>query len=580
MASIWQIFGRGTASPTISEFLHLSNTNIQRINYLTSHDQSHTEEPLNLSQCQSLSSKLVRVLENIAGLFYFWDQDSTSATLPIAALENFYLVSERAKELVESCCCSDDWCKASTFQIQNEEAFKDILLETSLCYNTIYDLVKYKVPYQDLRQTSTFEPPTSAEVVQDRMALVQRYQKFVDNLYNSDALIRKQHLAMYLLRRLKYVASQSSIDDFDMTTENSWPYGRNPGDEWGKNSEFLGGNVCKTTWLDVPCAKKVFEDGVREEEILLEARIMACLNHPNIVKFICWGHETENAWCHFIAMEQMERGLHSLIRKQAQLRKGPPFPLLSAMDIMLQIAYGMCYLHDNGVAHRDLKTCNVVVCQITTPHLQDYVHVKLIDFGLSKVKLSASRSNTISRPRIGTTVYMAPEAFQHGRANWFKVDVYSFGIMCSVILSGKEPFSSVEFQRSKVYEAICTGERPMLPPETPEDLACLIKECWDTDRNVRPNFLDICTRLAKLRHKLLKDDPHDHCSKNETDIFASLYIQNMIKKRSDAQKQDCKQLLKNVTEEDEWFDPDQVRLGQNKKFFYSQVLSVWIFLLV
>ena len=510
-----------------------------------------------------MSAKLVRTLENITALFYFCDKadssraSSNTSTISMMALQDFYLVSQRAKELAES-CCSVDWCQASTFQIHNEEAFKEILLETSLCYSTIYELVKDKLPFQDLRGTSTFDPPTSAEVMRDRVALLQRYQSFVDTSSNPDSIeIQKQHLAKYLMRRLSSFMPQSNMEDFDAMHLRLWPDGRSPVDEWGKDSAFLGGNVCKTTWLNVPCAKKMFNDGVREEEILAEAKILAHLNHPNIVKFICCGHDSENSWCHFIAMEEMERGLHSVIRKQAQLNTGPPFPLLSALDIMLQIAYGTCYLHDNGVAHRDLKTCNVVVRQITTSHLQDYYQVKLVDFGLSKVKLSASKSNTISRPKTGTTVYMAPEAFQQGRANWFKADVYSFGIMCSVILSGEEPFPREEFERSKLYGAIRNGKRPVLPKDTPEELACLIKECWDTDRNVRPGFVDICTRLAKLRHKLLRVDPHGHAF-TDGDSTANLYMQGIIKNRSDARKQ----LLENVTEEvvNERFLPNEVRL--------------------
>ncbi|KAG0576705.1 hypothetical protein KC19_5G101500 [Ceratodon purpureus] len=563
MASLWRIFVRGASSPpTISEFLQLSRTNIQRIDSLTSHHESHTEEPLNPYQCRSMSSKLVRTLENIEGRFNLCDEDSSStfpetSTLPAVAFENLYLISERARELVER-CCSVDWCQASTFQILNEDAFKNILLETSLCYNAIYGLLDDKTQYEDLRQTSTFEPPTSAEVMHDRMELLQRYQNLLDKSESSDALIRKQHLATHLLRRLSHMTKRPNIEDCDDCDLSLWPDGKSSGDEWGKNSVFLGSNVYKTTWLDVPCAKKMFDDGVQEEAILAEARILARLNHPNIVKFICWGHDTDTTWCPFIAMEQMERGLHSVIKKQAQFKRGPPFPLLSALDIMLQIAYGTCYLHENGIAHRDLKTSNVVVRQITTLHLQDYLQVKLVDFGLSKVKLSASRSNTISRPKTGTTLYMAPEVFQSGRANWFKADAYSFGIICSVILSGKEPFPSAEFQRSKLYEAICNGRRPMLPSETPRELTRLITECWDTNRNVRPDFVDICTRLAKMRHELLRDQ---HGLNNETDDSAESYIQDIFKKQSSARNQerscDQWQLLENVGEEDEWFVPDQ-----------------------
>lgn len=103
----------------------------------------------------------------------------------------------------------------------------------------------------------------------------------------------------------------------------------------------------------------------------------------------------------------------------------------------------------------------------------------------------------------------------------------------------------------------------MLPLETPRELTRLIQECWATDRIVRPDFVDVCTRLANLRHELLRGDPHSNGSKDETDGFANLYIQEMIKKQSNACNQECSyvqsQLLENVTEEEEWSVPDQVR---------------------
>lgn len=52
--------------------------------------------------------------------------------------------------------------------------------------------------------------------------------------------------------------------------------------------------MCKTKWLDVPCAKKVLNDGVPENVILEEAEILASFNHPNVVKFICCKHDTES----------------------------------------------------------------------------------------------------------------------------------------------------------------------------------------------------------------------------------------------------------------------------------------------
>lgn len=539
MERAWWRFGRYLSSSSninATNFLQLSKTNIEEIASLTSFEPH--KELLNAYQCRNMSFKLVMIMKNVEVLAN--TIEASDPTLSTAAFENFFRVSQKAREIVEH-CCSSDWCLASTFQIHNEEAFKELLLETSLCYNVIIDIAKDvdkdRVSVEDLRCSSIFDPPTSTEVLQDQVALIKRYTDFVDVESISSSFTRKQHLAKYLLRRLDCNPSKSNMngEDFDVCNLKLWQDGTSPDDEWGKQSEFLGGCVCRTTWLDVPCAQKVIEDCTPEDGILTEARILASLNHPNIVKFICCGHDSKNSR-HFIAMEQMETGLHSVIKKRARLRNGSPFILLSAIDIMLQIASGICYLHENGIAHRDLKTCNVVVHQIILPNLQEYLQVKLVDFGLSKVNLKASNSNTISYPKRGTTHYMPPEAFHHGRANWFKADAYSFGIMCSVILTGNEPFDLI--RRNKVYEAICNGERPSLPVDIPEDLAVLIKKCWHTNRHLRPKFVEICVRLAKIKHNVLREEILGQNFAKNYDNASSLYIEERIKGRSNARKYD------------------------------------------
>ena len=522
------------------------------------------EEPLNPHQCRSMSSKLESTMRSIQDLLY--SVDNFSLVCSSMALENFYRVSEKAKQLVES-CCSENWCQASAFQIQNEEAFKEILLETSLSYNTICTLAEdinssTEFSFHDLRLTSTFEPPSADEILKDQVALRDRFNRLVNVTSGSSSRTRSQHLAWYLLGRLNYILQQSNHEGFDVRTFSLWSDGKGPDGEWSKELEALGGNVFTTTWLDVPCAKKLFKDEMEEDEWLEEAKILASLNHPNIVKFLCCNkYETIHSWGHFIAMEQMETSLYSLIKRLKKV--GTKLSIFQAVDIMSQIGYGMCYLHDNGVAHRDLKTSNVVVRSINAPHLQYSLHVKVVDFGLSKAKLKASKSNTISRPKIGTTVYMPPEAFSSGRANWFKADAYSFSVMCSVILSGDEPFQ--EIKRRDLCDAICSGVRPKLPTNIPEELTSLITEAWAADRGLRPDFFNICTRLEKLRHLLLMD--HSLESSKQRKAQASnlyidqLYIKGMLTNRSSNRKEDHSRVHPQIpmgsNVQEEWSDGDE-----------------------
>ena len=130
MWSSWSPFGRGASSSSHANFLHLSRTNKESMcedlrKSSTSHEQS-----LNPHQCLSMSCKLETTTRSIQ-LMVDLSQKISKLVCGSAVLESFYRVSEKAKLLVEN-CCSKDWCPASVFQIQNEEVFKEILLEASM----------------------------------------------------------------------------------------------------------------------------------------------------------------------------------------------------------------------------------------------------------------------------------------------------------------------------------------------------------------------------------------------------------------------------------------------------------------
>jgi serine/threonine protein kinase len=88
----------------------------------------------------------------------------------------------------------------------------------------------------------------------------------------------------------------------------------------------------------------------------------------------------------------------------------------------------LSYLHKNGIIYRDLKPENVL--------LDDLGHIKITDFGLSKLNLSQD-SKTYSF--CGTPEYIAPEIVQ-GKGHSFEVDWWSLGAIMHEMLIGKPPF--------------------------------------------------------------------------------------------------------------------------------------------
>ncbi|KAG0575598.1 hypothetical protein KC19_5G015400 [Ceratodon purpureus] len=528
------------------DFLNLCTKNVRSIEDLVSRGSL-----LNQRQCLDLSTKLSKTTLNIRELVL---HQAGSAVLFHLALENLYRSLEKARLLVQS-CGKKDWWIVAVFQIQNENAFQEILLDVSLCYNTIYEQAKsvsedWRVHPEDLRESSMFRQTTDNCIHElDQQDLRKRLEELASEpsrlvlCQAGSKETLKQSLAKYLLARMNYTGEQSEATTMYTCSEILWSKASEPSGTWG-SSDFLGaganeGGVCSTKWLGIPCAKKVFHGQESEALFLKEASILAQLNHPHIVNFICCGNG-EGRGDRFIAMELMEKSLFNLIEDQ----RNKSVPMNIVVDIITQIARGMCYLHDQGVAHRDLKPQNVVLSKLSSLHLVDQFCVKLVDFGMSKSKVCVSKSNTISIRGVGTTRYRAPEVHPKanpdgkGKAIWFKADIYSFAMTCAHLLTLKTPFDDIQ-QSNTLYEELKKGLRPKLPVDCPEELLVLIQNCWDTNPHSRPSSVEICLQLERLRYRILRgfSTPHQRLEEDRGDCDEGFdFIKTQLEENSSLQK--------------------------------------------
>jgi serine/threonine protein kinase len=270
----------------------------------------------------------------------------------------------------------------------------------------------------------------------------------------------------------------------------------------------------KSTWLTggIEVAVKMFY-GSDHPSFVNEVEILAGLAHPNITPLL--GYATVDS-SSSIVMELMDGDLSFLMeaRMRERLREKSrwkfPFTTPETVDIMLQTAEGMLYLHKNKVVHGDLKSQNILVKSREDIDVE-YVFIKVADFGLSKTKESSSTYST-QTPNTGTTRWMAPELMTLGpgelRAKTsdhdreliypFKADVYSFGMVCYEILTGRRPFDTISSLK-EVKRMVLDGDRPILPDHCPNELQMLIHSCWEGEATSRPPFVEICKTLRRLK---------------------------------------------------------------------------------
>jgi serine/threonine-protein kinase len=179
--------------------------------------------------------------------------------------------------------------------------------------------------------------------------------------------------------------------------------------------------LAEDTWIDKKVALKVpHKQGVDFGELLREPRLLASLNHPNIVT-IMTAEKQENIF--FIVMEFAPgETLESVIMQEGALG------VARALDYTCQICNAVDHAHRQGVLHRDLRPSNVIVSESGM--------LKVADFGTSRFLEIAAHGTTV----IGSPPYMAPEQF-HGKAV-FASDLYSLGVTMFQMLTGVLPYDT------------------------------------------------------------------------------------------------------------------------------------------
>jgi len=246
--------------------------------------------------------------------------------------------------------------------------------------------------------------------------------------------------------------------------------------------------------------------------------------HPNLVR--CYtAHEIE--YLPRIIAEYIDgQDLRTLIKRGL-------LPFNRALNISVQICWGMAFAHDKELAHRDLKPANI---------LMDWEgNVKVTDFGLvkhmiddqseTKVMVQSGRSEfggtLLTLGIIGTPEYIAPEQWE-GRGGK-QSDIYAFGIILYELFCGRRPFEHKNLEgvsRITAYHLSHTKET-VPAPETmteksdetlPKSLAQLMQKCLEKSAAERPkSFRDLANHLNQIALKTIGQEATTEPTPQELD---------------------------------------------------------------
>ena len=200
----------------------------------------------------------------------------------------------------------------------------------------------------------------------------------------------------------------------------------------GMSAVYLGEHVV----MKRRCAIKVLPaklvgGGSHLERFMREARAVAALDHPNIVRAYDVASEGEGmAATHFLVMELVEgRSLYDLVK-----RDGPP-PADRVREIGHEAAKGLAHAHAAGIVHRDVKPGNILLASTGV--------VKVTDLGLARGTEDEEHSLTVAHDEkvLGTADYLAPEQALDSHAVDHRADIYGLGCTLYFSLCGHGPFT-------------------------------------------------------------------------------------------------------------------------------------------
>jgi len=178
--------------------------------------------------------------------------------------------------------------------------------------------------------------------------------------------------------------------------------------------------------------KVLLEASVKDDYVVRkfrqEVEALSRIDHPGVVNVLGAGELPDGK--PYIVMQYVN-GV--TLRSQIPVEG---MDLERAAVILKQIGAALEQVHEQKIFHRDLKPDNIML-----QSLKGEEHVKVVDFGIAKVKDSVVAPSTVDKVPIGTVLYMSPEQLRGGERITAASDIYSMGVIAYEMLTGRRPFN-------------------------------------------------------------------------------------------------------------------------------------------
>jgi serine/threonine-protein kinase len=174
-------------------------------------------------------------------------------------------------------------------------------------------------------------------------------------------------------------------------------------------------------------AVKVLQPGLAADEAFLkrfraEARSVASLNHPHVLRVFDWGQDNDEP---YLVLEYLGGGsLRDLLDRDIRLSHA------QAAVLGAEVAQGLAYAHVRGLVHRDVKPANLL--------FDEEGRVRIADFGVARALAEAAWTEPAGA-MVGTARYISPEAAE-GKSVDGRADVYSLALVLYEAVTGTVPF--------------------------------------------------------------------------------------------------------------------------------------------